>query len=160
MTNDPELWSYRARSLPNPETGLPFMEGKTINNFSNCKRRFQNASFVVKITKPFLLFRGSLHAFPFLGILNVDKINGLHSLCLWIHHFLHLDRFLWPNHRDKIQRDQQNYWSLKQCIWHNFSMLAKSELVLTFWLSFYFQCPKNDNFGHLLSFKSVSQRVL
>lgn len=123
-------------------------------------RKFQNAIFVVKITKPFLLFRGSLHAFPFLGIFNVDKINGLHSLCLWIHHFLHLDRFLWPNHRDKIQRDQQNYWSLKQCIWHNFSMLAKSELVLTFWLSFYFQCPKNDNFGHLLSFKSVSQRVL
>ena len=27
VTGDPESWTYRARSMPNPETGLPYMEG-------------------------------------------------------------------------------------------------------------------------------------
>ena len=29
MTNDSKLWTYRARSVANPETGLPYMDGKS-----------------------------------------------------------------------------------------------------------------------------------
>ena len=35
MTNDPDNWSYAARSVADSQTGLPLMEGiKTIKNLS------------------------------------------------------------------------------------------------------------------------------
>ena len=38
MTNDHELWTFHARSMFNPETSLPFMEGNHAKeNFNNHK---------------------------------------------------------------------------------------------------------------------------
>ena len=46
MTNDHELWTFHARSMFNPETSLPFMEGnhaKENDNHHKLLRSFKES---------------------------------------------------------------------------------------------------------------------
>ena len=103
VTNDPDLWSYSARSAANPQTGLPFMEG------TNPTKPFLRTSINLFLC----LSRGFIHAFKISRLFNVDQINGLHSLRLRICHLLHSHRCVRSHQRRQVQRSQQNHRSLK-----------------------------------------------